>query len=44
VLETLDKDVYSKRSELTGKDGKDLMPKPILDVQQNNGDKQDTQA
>jgi phosphatidylinositol kinase/protein kinase (PI-3 family) len=42
VLETLDKDVYSKRSELTGKDGKDLMPKPILDVQENNGNLENT--
>lgn len=30
VLETLDKGNYVKRSELTGKDGKDLVPKPLL--------------
>ena len=30
VLETLAKDNYSKRSELTGKDGEQLMPKPLL--------------
>jgi len=36
VLETLGKTNYSKRSELTGKDGKDL-PTPILgNVQLNN--------
>lgn len=36
-LETLGKTHYSKRSELTGKDGKDL-PTPILgNVQLNNG-------
>lgn len=29
VRETLGKQEYSKRSELTGKDGKDLIPKPI---------------
>lgn len=35
-LETLGKAIYSKRSELTGKDGKDL-PTPILgNVQLNN--------
>lgn len=28
TLETLGKNSYSKRNELTGKDGKDLMPKP----------------
>lgn len=37
VLETLNKGKFSKRSELTGKDGKDL-PTPILgNVQLNNG-------
>lgn len=30
VAKTLGKEVYSERSELTGKDGKDLLPKPIL--------------
>ncbi len=30
VKETLDKDNYSKRQENTGKDGKDLIPKPLL--------------
>ena len=39
TLETLGKMDYSKRTELTGKDGKDLIPKPIMDlsdVQQDN--------
>jgi len=31
VAETLGRDSYSKRSELTGKDGKDL-PTPILSL------------
>lgn len=31
VLETLDKDNYSKRSELTGKDGENLMPKNMAE-------------
>lgn len=30
VTKTLGKEDYSERSELTGKDGKDLLPKPIL--------------
>jgi len=30
VLETLDKDNYSKRNEMTGKNGADLIPKPLL--------------
>ncbi len=30
VAKTLGKEAYSERSELTGKDGKDLLPKPIL--------------
>lgn len=42
VLETLDKDNYSKRSELTGKDGDNLIPRPILDVQQDNSNNQNT--
>lgn len=38
VLETLDRENYSKRSELTGKDGKDL-PTPIINVSSNDSDK-----
>lgn len=41
VLETLNKGKFSKRSELTGKDGKDL-PTPILgNVQLNNSTTED---
>ena len=44
IRETLGKEIYSKRSELTGKDGKDL-PQPIINViPTNNSDKQDTEA
>lgn len=39
VAKTLGKEAYSERNELTGKDGKDLMPKPILAyVQSDPGD------
>lgn len=42
TLKTLDKDNYSERTEQTGKDGKDLIPKPILsDVQSNDSNKED---
>ncbi len=46
VLETLSKKKYSKRVEQTGKDGKDLVPIPILnnlnnDVQDSNSNKED---
>jgi hypothetical protein len=45
VSETLGKDKYSKRSELSGVDGKDLIPKPLLNaVQDNIGHSQDTEA
>ena len=44
IRETLGKEIYSKRSELTGKDGKDL-PQPIINViPTDNSDKQDTEA
>jgi len=44
IRETLGKEIYSKRSELTGKDGKDL-PQPIINVIPTyNSDKQDTEA
>lgn len=29
------------RQEITGKDGKDLIPQPILDVRKNNSDRKD---
>jgi hypothetical protein len=32
VLSRLNKKKYSERSEVTGADGKDLIPKPILDI------------
>lgn len=43
VLETLDKDNYSKRTENTGKDGKDLLPTPLLTYAlcDNNSNKKD---
>ena len=42
VAKTLGKDEgYSERTEHTGKDGKDLIPKPILNVQPNDGHIQD---
>jgi hypothetical protein len=45
VLETLDKDVYSKRSELTGKDGNAIETKVvafnlIVPNENNNADNQ----
>jgi|14BtaG_2_1085337.scaffolds.fasta_scaffold00937_5 hypothetical protein len=40
TLETLDKQNYSKRSELTGADGKDL-PTPIMNVQRDNSNNED---
>lgn len=44
VVQTLGKDEgYSSRSELTGKDGKDL-PVPILHVLPNNSDEENTEA
>jgi len=48
VTETLGRDNYSKRSEFTGKDGKDLMPQPLLNgqsnVQDNTSDNKTTQT
>lgn len=42
ILETLGKKDFSKRSELTGSNGKDLIPKPILgDVPINNSNSED---
>lgn len=44
-LERKKKDEFSTRVENTGKDGKDLIPIPILaNVQPNNGNGQDSQA
>lgn len=45
VAKTLGKDEgYTERTEMTGKDGKDLIPKPIMDLtdelQQNNSNKE----
>ena len=47
VAKTVGKDNYSDRTEHTGKDGKDLMPTPILggisqDVSANNSTSQNT--
>lgn len=49
VAETLGKDNYSKRSEMTGKDGKDLLPTPLLDnlnkdVPNNDSPKEDNKT
>jgi len=45
VSETLGKDKYSKRNELSGVDGKDLIPKPLLNaVQDNIGHSQNTET
>lgn len=44
TAETLGKDIYSKRTETTGKNGKDL-PTPILyAVQDNNSDNKDNEV
>lgn len=43
TLKTLKKSDYSERTELTGKDGKEL-PVPILYVPENNSDKEDTSS
>ena len=44
IAERLNKQKYSNRTELTGKDGADL-PQPILNViQPDNSNKEDTQA
>lgn len=40
VKETLDKEYYSKRSEVTAKDGKDL-PTPIMYVQRDDSNQED---
>jgi phage terminase small subunit len=43
VAKTLGKENYSERTEMTGKDGKDLIPKPIMDlsdVQPNNSNQE----
>lgn len=45
VLKTIGKDEgFSERTEMTGKNGQDLIPKPILDVQENDSDKQNTET
>lgn len=44
VLKTLKKDTYSERTELTGKDGKDL-PTPLLHaIFDNNSNKKDSET
>lgn len=44
VLKTLKKDTYSERTELTGKDGKDL-PTPLLHaILNNNSNKEDSET
>lgn len=35
VLSRLNKKKYSERTEMTGADGKDLLPKPIIDLSDN---------
>lgn len=42
VLETLKKEQYSKRTEQTGADGKDLIPSPIMKLSDLLGDNSDT--
>lgn len=43
VSERVGKEIYSNRQELTGKDGKDLLPTPLLDnVRNNDSTSQDT--
>lgn len=45
VLKTIGKEEgFSERTEHTGKDGKDLIPQPILDVQENDSHSQDTKS
>lgn len=52
LRQTLSKETYSKRSELTGKDGENLMPAPILggatkkktDVLNDDSDNETTEA
>ncbi len=47
VAGTLGKKKYSTRQELTGKDGKDLIPKPIMDldaIQQDNSDNKNSET
>lgn len=47
VAGTLGKKKYSSRQELTGKDGKDLIPKPIMDldaIQQDNSDNKNSET
>lgn len=45
IAKTIGKDIYSERQEVTGKDGKDLIPTPIMDltnVQQDNINKENS--
>lgn len=53
TLDRLDKAHFSTRQELTGKDGKDLLPKPMVDVTKlkeedgvfnNNSNEEDSEA
>lgn len=42
LLERLEKDIFAERKELTGSEGRDFLPQPILgskSVQSNNSDK-----
>ena len=43
-LERKVKKEFALRTEYTGKDGKDLLPQPILDVSQDDSDKKDNKA
>ena len=53
IAKTLGKATYSERTEITGKDGKDLLPKPMVDVTKlkeedgvfnNNSNEEDSEA
>lgn len=44
IVKTLGKEHYSERSEVTGKNGEALYPKPIMDVSENDSNEEDTQA
>jgi len=44
TLSRLDKANYSERQEHTGKDGKDLIPQPIMDVSKDPSDNKDIET
>jgi hypothetical protein len=44
IAERVGKEDYSNRTELTGKDGEKLFPKPILDVQEDNSNQSNIES